>query len=348
MALKLREIFAGGGASDSDRPALEQIEELTARNRQRPDAKVEAELVKLRNRAFSELDRTPPESSPESMSEVGGEAASAYDIVGGLPTIDASRLDPHVVRAAFLSHGSLIVRGLIDPTRANRLRVDMDRAFDGRDAFLAGTPAKKTTPWFLPFEPESEYAASGAEWNRIQPGSGSVWATDSPRVMFQLLEAFGQVGLPELIAGYLGERPVLSMKKSVLRRVSPTSGAAWHQDGAFLGEGLRTLNVWLALNQCGVDAPGLEVVPRRLSEIVPTGTAGALFDWSVSDVLVDELMDGAPIPCPVFEPGDAILFDHLCLHRTAANPKMKNLRYATETWCFAGSTYPDEQIPLVI
>ena len=74
-----------------------------------------------------------------------------------------------------------------------------------------------------------------------------------------------------------------------------------------------------------------------------------MFEWSVSDKLVDEeIMRGEPIPRPIFEPGDALLFDHLCLHRTAMEPEMTEPRYATETWCFAGSTYPDQQIPLVV
>jgi hypothetical protein len=51
---------------------------------------------------------------------------------------------------------------------------------------------------------------------------------------------------------------------------------------------------------------------------------------------------------PRFEPGDALLFDHLMLHRTASEPSMTKRRYAIETWFFAPSAYPDGQVPLVI
>ena len=51
---------------------------------------------------------------------------------------------------------------------------------------------------------------------------------------------------------------------------------------------------------------------------------------------------------PIFEPGDALLFDHLCLHRTAVGPGMTEDRYATETWSFAPSVYPDDTVPLVL
>ena len=45
---------------------------------------------------------------------------------------------------------------------------------------------------------------------------------------------------------------------------------------------VRALNVWLSLSHCGDEAPGMDIVPRRLDHIVPTGTEGANFNWSVS------------------------------------------------------------------
>ena len=126
---------------------------------------------------------------------------------------------------------------------------------------------------------------------------------------------------------------------------SPDADTNWHQDGAFLGREVRTLNMWLALSPCGVDAPGLDMVPRRFDEVLPTGTEGALFDWSVSPDLVTEVA-GDEVISPRFEPGDALLFDHLFLHRTGVTPAMSRERHAIECWMFAPSSYPDGQIPL--
>jgi hypothetical protein len=351
VKVKIGEALArrfGGGNGNGNGSPLEQIDALSAENRRKPYGKRESRIVRLRNEAFKELPRRVPVSAPEMLDEAPAEARQSYRIVDGLPTIDAADLDATVIRAAFLEAGSLLVRGLLPAARAKELAAGIDKAFAGRDSYIEGTKATKTAPWFEPFTPAPEYATSGKEWNRHVKGGGSVWAADSPRMMFELLEAFDEIDLKRVIEEYLGERPVFSMKKAVLRRVAPGGGTSWHQDGAFLGKGLRTLNVWIALNRCGDTSPGLDVVPRRLKEIVPTGTEGAMFDWSVSDKLVDEMMGGEPVPRPIFEPGDAILFDHLCLHRTAMEPEMTEPRYATETWCFAGSTYPDEQIPLVV
>jgi hypothetical protein len=65
---------------------------------------------------------------------------------------------------------------------------------------------------------------------------------------------------------------------------------------------------------------------------------GGFARWGVSK---ENAADAAAdtIVRPIFEAGDALLFDHLCLHKTATEPGMTNGRYAIETWLFAPSTY---------
>jgi hypothetical protein len=176
-----------------------------------------------------------------------------------------------------------------------------------------------------------------------------VFAGDSPRLLFDLLEVVGEAGVPDLVAAHLGEPPALSVKKTTLRRVTKEkSNAAWHQDGAFMGTDIRTVNLWLALSHCGDDAPGLDILPRRLDHIVETGTPGAVFDWSASPDMVERAAGETPVCRPIFEPGDALLFDHLFMHRTAASPHMTRDRHGVEMWFFAPSMYPPSQIPLVV
>ena len=165
-------------------------------------------------------------------------------------------------------------------------------------------------------------------------------------MLFELLEVVEETGVGALVADYLGERPALSANKCTLRRVPVTSNTGWHQDGAFLGQGVRTMNLWLSLAHCGTDAPGLDVVPRRIDRVVETGTGGAYFDWAVSDEVVAEVAGDTPVVRPEFGPGDALLFDHLFLHRTAVAPEMTLERHAIETWFFSPSAYPEGQIPL--
>jgi ectoine hydroxylase-related dioxygenase (phytanoyl-CoA dioxygenase family) len=266
-----------------------------------------------------------------------------------IPTVAASDLSAEAIADGVLRHGCLLVRELIPPEVAENLVAGIDRVFEGRDANAAGAPVDETTPWFEPFEPDPEYAAAVALGRGfVNKGSGT-WIGDSPRLLFQLLETFEDVGLREMITAYFGERPAMSLNKGTLRRVPAAGGTEWwHQDGAFLGRDIRSLNVWVAMTGCGRDAPGMDLVPKRMDGIVEPGKRGADFDWSLSDEEAREVAGNAVVR-PIFEPGDALLFDHLFLHRTGTDPGMTETRYATETWFFAPSAYPNarEQVPLV-
>jgi hypothetical protein len=320
---------------------LEAVAVLGRENQLRRDCELERRLVRLRHEAFEDLDRSrPPDPWPPPVRDEFPDAS-------GPPTVAPDGLTLAAVRSGILQHGCLLVRGLVPQHRVDRLVDGIDRALDGYDEHAAGAPSTETTPWFDPFVPGAGYSFGvKRKWVR---DSGGVLTGDSPRALCDLIETFDDVGLSPLIREYLGERPVLSMNKCTLRRVSvdASTGTDWHQDGAFLGDGIRTLNVWLALSHCGRDAPGLDIVPRRLDHIVDTGTEGAIFPWAVAPAMVERVSDGAPVCRPIFEPGDALLFDDLFLHRTGGDSGMTRKRYAIETWFFAASGYPGKQIPLV-
>jgi hypothetical protein len=330
---------------------LEAIDLLTEANRQERDDRVELRLVRLRNEAYAELDRSPTESpwSDEDPRPRDGEEA--------LPPIDRSELAPAAVRDSILRYGCAFVPGLIGQEDVDRLVGGIDRAFEGCDRQATRGWAEEvmdddpeadmaTAPWYVRFEGVAGMKVAG-QTRKFQRDAGGVWTPESPRTMFEFLEALERVGLRPLIAEYLGERPALTLYKSALRRTPPLPSAEWHQDGAFLGEGIRTINLWLCLSHCGYDAPGLDLLPRRLDRVVTTG--GAILDWTVGQEMVEELAaaEEAPVIRPLFEPGDALLFDELFLHRTATDETMTRDRYAIETWFFAPSVYPGDQIPFV-
>jgi hypothetical protein len=111
---------------------------------------------------------------------------------------------------------------------------------------------------------------------------------------------------------------------------------------------VKALNLWLALSHCGDDAPGLDLVPRRLDGHVDTETDEAMMTNQVSQRTAEEAAAGRPILRPVFEPGDALLFDELFLHKTASERTMRKPRYAIENWFFGGSGFPDGYVPLTV
>jgi hypothetical protein len=329
---------------------FQQLGELTEANRGQPDRSTERRLLRLRHRAFQHLE-TAPQPEPAG----NGFDTPQFETPQGIPEIQAADLTAELARAAILAHGAVHVRGLFPHHQVESLRGGIDRTFAANESFGAAQESgdledwerSDDASWYHPFKPLPGYTLGGGRnWGK---NNSSIWAADSPRLMFELIDAFERRGISKLIGEYLGERPAISMNKTVLRRVSPRGGGAdWHQDGAFLGKDIRSLNVWLALTRCGDDAPGMDIVARRLDDIVPTGGEGANFDWSVGHADAERAAGEAGIVRPVFEPGDALLFDHLMLHRTASEPTMSGTRYAIETWFFAPSVYPTGQVPLVL
>ena len=320
---------------------LGEIDRLGSAPRANPDTGADRRALSARHRAgLAMVAREGPGA------EHPTPAAGAVGTDGGVPQVRRDELSPQLLRAAILSHGCLLVRGLVDPDEANEFRGDMERAFGAREAARAGEPAGDG--YFEEFVPDSRYDL-GLERFMVSDPNG-MWIADSPRVAADLFALLGRAGFLELATGYLGERPAISVNKSTLRRVRADPDADygisfWHQDGAFLGQ-VRALNIWLSLSRCGDVAPGLDLVPKRIDHIVPTGTEGAVFDWSVSQAVVRESAGDAGTVRPRFAPGDALLFDELFLHATGASPEMTETRYAVECWFFGPSAFPAEYPPL--
>jgi hypothetical protein len=322
-------LVAGGRAEEA-------IDVLRRAVRATPDAGLERRLAQVRYAAFGQLDTHPGFADWPMHDGDGREDGPAH-----IPAVERSDLDGDVARRNVVRHGSVRVDNLLGRSQVEHLIAGIDRALEVR----ASAEPESDQAWFAPLPlPREEAATLG---RNFVADSGGVLAADSPKLLDQLLEVFEAAGVREVVHDYLGERPVLSANKCTLRRVPVEANTNWHQDGAFLGRGIRAVNVWVALSDCGVDSPGIEVLPRRLEYIVETGTGGAIFDWSVGPDVVEQLALEAPVVRPQFRAGDALLFDDLCLHRTGVEPTMTRARYGIEAWFFAPSAYPPGQVPIV-
>ncbi|MFL5843050.1 MAG: phytanoyl-CoA dioxygenase family protein [Solirubrobacteraceae bacterium] len=296
------------------------------------------ELLALRHRAGIAMLERPPVEAPAFAEP---DFAALPD--GDVPEVRAGDLTPGLVRAAFLRNGCLLVRGLIPRSDVDRLLAETDRGYAAR---------REGGDAYEPFATDARYETIAFDRGVVSAdGWGGLWPADAPDAALAMFDAFERAGLLSLAQAYLGERPAVSVNKSLLRRVEPPDPSAgrgpsaWHQDGAFLGP-VRALNVWVALSRCGDVAPGMDLVPRRLDTLAPAGTEGAVFDWSVSQAVAEEAAGASGIVRPVFEPGDVLLFDELFLHATAAEPGMTEPRYAVECWFFGPSAYPEGYAPL--
>lgn len=320
---------------------LEAVIRGTEENRLLHDPALERRLVQWRHQAFRQLSSSSPRQDWPPMGD---------DVFAGQsspPEVSGSQLNCRTLTAGIQHHGSLIVRELISPEQVARLVEGIDRAF-ADSASQGGTYIELGgTPWYSRFPlPPDNFVSESRPWVEC---AGGVLLADSPRMTSDFANLLGEIQLLPILQEYLGERPTLSIAKTTLRRVPKTLRmTGWHQDGYFLGKGIRSVNLWLCLSHCGEDASGLDVIPKRFNHLVETGTHDAALDWVVGEKMVDLVSKDAPVVSPVFRPGDAMLFDEMLLHRTGIPQQMLHDRYAIESWFFAPSSYPLAQEPLLV
>jgi hypothetical protein len=316
---------------------LEAIDLLTAANRQARDAVLERRLLQYRHEAFAPLAARPasgpwPPDQPDRLPETET-----------LPEVGYADLAPDLVCSAVFHHGGLIVRELFPSDIVDRLVSDVQTTMEVVDGLSHGEKLGERAEWFTPFStPDWDPGMQGRMW---VISAGTVWAADSPRTMFDVFDALEQVGVRDLLTTILGGRPAISVTKFAMRKVLPDATGAWHQD-SFLGATTRTLNVWIALSDCGSEAPGLDLLPRRLDHFVER-PYGPPIDYVVAPETVEELAKETPVVRPDFRAGDALIFDQFLLHQTGAGPGLTKPRYGLECWFFSPSTYPDDNAPLV-
>src|SRR5262245_23842827 len=178
------------------------------------------------------------------------------------PRIPLDDLTPAVLRGTIEASGCVLIPGLLSPELVAELVEGIDQAFDGYDRHAGANDTGD--PWYDAFIPTPGVVHVTRPWLRE---GGGVLTGDSPVMIerwFGILELLGVVGL---VADVFGERPVTSLDKCALRRIRSGDGIEWHQDGSFLGIESGALNLWVSLTDT-TDAPGLDIVSRRFTEIV--------------------------------------------------------------------------------
>jgi hypothetical protein len=327
-----------GDFEGTDEELVAELGRLIELNRSSPSVEQARMLLHLRNLLGIRL--LEPEPEDAGFPDPDYESLPNGSLV---PEIEAKDLTPGVVRAGILRSGCVLVRGLVDRSRAQALAEQIDRSFTERARY--DDDKSFNDRFYIPFEHDTRRGVAPPR-NFIEAGGG-VLAIDAPILSFELSELYRSIGLSELVAGYLREAPLTAGDKATLRKAEPSVSGAWHQDGKFMGD-VKALNLWLALSECGENAPGLDLVPRRLEEHVATQTDEVIMANQVSQRVAEQAAGELPILRPSFAPGDALLFDELFLHKTASDPSMRRPRYAIENWFFGPSGFPANYVPLAL
>jgi Phytanoyl-CoA dioxygenase (PhyH) len=151
-------------------------------------------------------------------------------------------------------------------------------------------------------------------------------------------------GIEDLITQGMGSEWACDIAQSwVRKKFAPREAPAkhyriqdWHQDGA-LGVRFPTdaallhaspvamaelLTVWIALDDCGVDSPGLEFV-RGCQQAL-------LHPTELDDVSVRRRFEDEDFWVPEMNFGDSMIFLNSVLHRTHVGPEMRSNRLSVE------------------
>jgi hypothetical protein len=317
---------------------LDAIAGLSAANRARQSFALEARLVELRHQAWQGLAHQPPRGDwPRPVRDLFPGSANP-------PECPRSELTAERLASAIQHHGSLIVRGLFSPHWCGVLRQDIDRAMDTARQWVTAPEAPPPSEWFSPFAP-AQHTFSAFD-RRMMSDFATAYTAESPRTLFDFLEALNEAGVDRLLAEYFDERPAFSLIKSAFRRTPPDAPGGWHQDGYVAGLTTRTVNVWAVVTPCGSSAPGLDPLPRRMDAMLPT-CKDASFDFLIPAESVAELARETPICRPEFAAGDALLFDQFLVHQTGCGGSFRETRYGFESWFFAPSTFPVKWYPFI-
>lgn len=105
----------------------------------------------------------------------------------------------------------------------------------------------------------------------------------------------------------------------------------FHQDARAVPVGTKMLTCWIPLDCCGYDAPGLELLPKKLEENIPI-TKCPLTNHSKSEIDPKYVrsLNETGLWRPLFEAGDLMIFDGKTIHRTYLTDNMTKMRHSIE------------------
>ncbi|MFC3230140.1 phytanoyl-CoA dioxygenase family protein [Marinibaculum pumilum] len=145
----------------------------------------------------------------------------------------------------------------------------------------------------------------------------------------------GGVGRP-ILEHYLGGPLIPDTSTLRFRCHRPSQNLSFvplHQDVAFTTHDRSWVNFWVPLTPCGHLAPGLQVFPLSRAMAFPHNADATPGGYPMGHIS-EETMASWPIPLsaiePVFEPGDLLMFDGFCPHRTVERPGMTQVRMSFE------------------
>ena len=172
-------------------------------------------------------------------------------------------------------------------------------------------------------------AALCADWLRRTDGSASsLPLTQLPLAADEVLRAVAASAAAPLLTAALGPSPWCNLAQSWLRH----DFLAHAGQPAPAAAALAVWTLWIALTPCGTQAPSLQWVDAQ--------AAGLLSPDELQHEAVVQRYGAAALHHAVLQPGDALLFGGLCVHRTHLTAEMAQPRVSLELRFFRADALP--------
>ncbi|MDX2103063.1 MAG: phytanoyl-CoA dioxygenase family protein [Alphaproteobacteria bacterium] len=252
-----------------------------------------------------------------------------------LPIFQASTARLDDMLEAMDKYGCLVIRNLMPRETALQLQDIVRRTYEDCDRALADITAGKA--------PVSSEFFLATDFTKSDVGTpmfrefGSILMMEAPAATNEFLYNLKKTRAIDLARRYLGSEPYVGVGKSSVRRseISSKVKRVFHQDATFFGGiGTATINFWVALSDAGIDRPGVQILPHKLDRELVRGQAGTFVGWEIFEETIADLFGLDKLWAPAVEPGDAIVFDQMNVHRTYLTPGMTQDRFAVECWLF--------------
>jgi hypothetical protein len=244
-----------------------------------------------------------------------------------------------VIAASLRAHGCTVVRRLFDPTGISAIRERFRHRFAQLDSLGSGVYYSNLPIAFGDANAETieiegrrvdMQLALIVDW---QLSDRELLRFDHTTLRFALNPAVSAIA-----NAYFQEPFLVAVGASRARRqrVEERSlGLPLHQDAGSGDYGTSLgLTVFFPLNGCGGDYPSLEVLPERVSELLPQRTVDWYCDETVTQSLAPRLW------APDLAAGDAVVFDSYCPHRTQFGPGASKERLSCDMRLFGRSSAP--------
>jgi hypothetical protein len=259
-------------------------------------------------------------------------------VIGAAPGRAPSGAQARALGETLRAQGYVVLPGVLDPTILAAGRALYDELYEKQWALAAEHP----DDWVLTVN-----QTAGGVQLRTHLSDDRVAAVPAAMALVEHVAAAAY----DVLAAYVGEPLAVPIGFLTFRRHTvpndPKAGYSYvgfHQDSNFLGVE-RAVNCWVCFDDCGVDAPGLELVASDLAEDLTGKLPGLVSTEGIQFPVYDEAALRQRFPAsafvkPALAVGDLLMFTGFTPHRTHMSPAMTRARASVEVRVFRWDVMP--------